>query len=445
MANQILIFDIGKTNKKLLVFNEEYQVVHEYSESLDETKDEDGFSCEDVYRLTNWIKDQAEIVLSDNRFNIKAINFSAYGASFVYLDKNGDVIPPLYNYLKPISQNLLENFYSENGGREKICTDTCSPALGNLNSGMQILRLKIEHPEKFSRIRYALHLPQYLSYLFTHHHVSDLTSIGCHTMLWDFKKMNYHSWLVSAQLEKLFPENKPSSEVYETTTYKNSKAGIGLHDSSSALIPYLKRRKSPFILLSTGTWCIALNPFTSKPLTEDELRQDCLCYLSYEGLPVKASRLFLGLEHQVHAQSIANHFNLDDDFFLALQFDSSIQYSSEKVKFIDEQGLIHSGFEKRDLTRFSNAAEAYHTLVHDMVISQIDSLFLIQPDVSGWDILVDGGFAKNELYMSMLKKLLPLSSIHAAEVPQASAIGAAMAIHDHWNSLPFDQATKNVH
>ena len=41
----IAIYDVGKTNKKLILFDEQYSVVYEESIQLPETKDEDGFSC----------------------------------------------------------------------------------------------------------------------------------------------------------------------------------------------------------------------------------------------------------------------------------------------------------------------------------------------------------------------------------------------------------------
>jgi len=107
----ILIFDVGKTNKKLLLFDQQYGLVHEESKKLDETKDEDGFSCEDVTKLTDWVKNSFSKLLSDERFDIKAVNFSAYGASFVYLDDKGEVLLPLYNYLKPYPKKLQEQFY----------------------------------------------------------------------------------------------------------------------------------------------------------------------------------------------------------------------------------------------------------------------------------------------------------------------------------------------
>ena len=41
--NVVAIFDIGKTNKKVFLFNENYQIVWEKSAILTETVDEDGF------------------------------------------------------------------------------------------------------------------------------------------------------------------------------------------------------------------------------------------------------------------------------------------------------------------------------------------------------------------------------------------------------------------
>src|ERR1041384_3413284 len=107
----IAIFDVGKTNKKLLLFDQQYNVVLEESKKLEEIKDEDGFSCENVAELTSWIKSSFEKLVKDERFDIKAVNFSAYGASFVYLDENGEVMLPLYNYLKPYPKNLQDQFY----------------------------------------------------------------------------------------------------------------------------------------------------------------------------------------------------------------------------------------------------------------------------------------------------------------------------------------------
>ena len=51
------------------------------------------------------------------------------------------------------------------------------------------------------------------------------------------------------------------------------KIGVGIHDSSSALLPYVRSVKKTFVLVSTGTWSISLNPFSKTHLTEDDTRR----------------------------------------------------------------------------------------------------------------------------------------------------------------------------
>src|SRR5258708_25986745 len=86
-------------------------------------------------------------------------------------------------------------------------------------------------------------------------------------------------------------------------------AGIGLHDSSAAMIPYLESFQEPFVLISTGTWCISMNSFNKTPLTVAELQKDCLCYMSYRGRPVKSSPLFAGYEHEQQVKRLGAHFH----------------------------------------------------------------------------------------------------------------------------------------
>lgn len=82
----VAIFDVGKSNKKLFLFDENYQIVYESTTTFEEILDEDGFATEDVEKLAVWLVFELEKVKAFTDFNIKAVNFSAYGASFVYLD-----------------------------------------------------------------------------------------------------------------------------------------------------------------------------------------------------------------------------------------------------------------------------------------------------------------------------------------------------------------------
>jgi len=429
----IAIFDVGKTNKKLFLFDENYKIVFERSARFTETMDEDGDPCENLESLRLSVFDSLREVFRNPAFEIKSINFATYGASFVYLDENGNPLAPLYNYLKAYPEELKEQFYNTYGGKEEFSNLTASPVLGSLNSGMQLYRIKYEKPELFKRIKYALHLPQYLSYLISGETYSDLTSIGCHTNLWDFTKNAYHEWVKKEGLfEKLAPIVPSNSVMPAAFPGNNYAVGAGFHDSSAALVPYLVNFHEPFILLSTGTWCISLNPFNSSPLTAEELENDCLCYLQYEGKPVKASRLFSGYEHEQQVKRIATHFGTDIITYRSVPYDARI---IEELQLKAQTGV--TSFEERDLIDFATDIIAYHQLVLDLVNQQYIATSRVLKGTQVKRIFVDGGFSKNSIFMNLLAVAFPELEVFAAFMAQATAVGAALAIHKSWNTKPL--------
>src|SRR5690606_29991438 len=230
-------------------------------------------------------------------------------ASFVHLDERDGLVTPLYNYLKPYPAETEAQFYGTYGSKEDLAIATASPALGNLNSGLQLYCLKYNKPQLFDRTASSLHFPQYLSYLISGSKYSDITSIGCHTALWDFTKNQYHHWVVQEGIDQKLPPLFSSSHALDIVyNGKPLKCGIGLHDSSAAFIPYIQNVEEPFLLISTGTWCISMNAFNDAPLTKEELEKDCLCYMTYEGSTVKSSRLFAGYAHEQVIKKLSQYF-----------------------------------------------------------------------------------------------------------------------------------------
>nr|WP_315241643.1 FGGY-family carbohydrate kinase [uncultured Flavobacterium sp.] len=440
--NVVAIFDIGKTNKKVFLFDENYKIVWEKSVNLDETVDEDGFPCENIDVLKKWILERLSEIKELNNYVLKAINFSTYGASFVYIDEEGNSLTPLYNYLKDYPEELKNGFYKKYKGEEVFAVKTASPVLGSLNSGMQIYRLKEEKPELFEKVKYCLHLPQYLSFLLTGEAYTDITSIGCHTNLWNFKKMKYHKWLKNEGIKEKLPPIHPGRDVIKKEN--DLAVGIGLHDSSSAIIPYTINFTEPFVLLSTGTWSISLNPFNNKSLTFEELKNDCLCYMQYTEKPVKAARLFSGNEHEVQAKRLAEHFKVPFDTFKEVYFDKKIVSNLRAVNFqivypkkYDFDILKECPFQKRDLSVFKSYEIGYHQLMLDLVEQQVFSTNLVIHNSPVKKIFVDGGFSKNSIFMNLLAEAFPDVEVYAASMAQASALGAALAIHQNWNPKPI--------
>jgi sugar (pentulose or hexulose) kinase len=440
MASQpvIAVIDVGKTNKKLLLFNEDYKLVNEQTAKLEEIKDEDGEACEDIERLRLFVYDSLRSVFNNKEYEVKAINFCSYGASFVYVDKSGKPLCPLYNYLKPFPEALKNQFYGSFGGEDEFSKLTASPVLGNLNSGMQVYRIKYQKPELFSKIKYALHLPQYLSSIISGDYYSDLTSIGCHTNLWDFHKNAYHEWVYKEGIDKvLAPIRSYNDALPAVFPGSNYLVGVGLHDSSAALIPYLVSFPEPFVLISSGTWCISLNPFNNTPLTSEELAHDCLCYIQYKGEPVKASRLFAGMEHEEGIQRISDYFGVNQNFYRSIQYKQEI---ISELKNSDSQHSIHNEFKSKDLSQYSSKEHAYHQLILDIITSQVKSTNLVLNGSIVKRIFVDGGFSRNEIYMNLLANAYPHLEVFAASMSQSTALGSALALHSSWNKkeIPSD-------
>ena len=169
---------------------------------------------------------------------------------------------------------------------------------------------------------------------------------------------------------------------------------------------------------------------------------DCLCYLSYSGKPVKASRLFAGYEHEQQVKRLSLYFNKPYDYFTSVVCDISIlnklMPATKKVRRARSPVMIgKSLFAERNLDDFVNYEEAYHQLIYDIISQQIKSSSLILKGTHIKRIFVDGGFSKNNIYMYLLAKAFPLIEVYAASLAQASALGAALAIHQHWNTKPL--------
>ncbi|KOS05623.1 carbohydrate kinase [Flavobacterium akiainvivens] len=427
------VFDIGKTNKKFFLFDEEYREVFREYTRLPETADEDGYPTEDLELLRKWIKDTFDAALAKTEFNIHTVNFSSYGASLVHLDYKGQPLTPLYNYTKDFDPETAAAFYAKYGGEMAIAKETASPQAGFLNSGLQLYWLKERKPEIFSKIKYSLHLPQYLSYLFTGIPVSEYTSIGCHTNLWDYDREDYHRWVYAEGIDRILPPIVPTSASINTTYQDHKlKIGVGIHDSSSALLPYILSKKKPFLLLSTGTWSIALNPYSTESLTEKDIEDNCLNYLRIDGKRVKASRFFMGNEYRLQVEKLSEYFGKEYGYHHDITFDADIYLKRVKdpAVYFEFGGVLQKQEVEAGLTAFGSFEEAYHQLMIELMNQQISVITNAIGDSDIKTIYIDGGFTDNDVFMKLMSHHFSSFKVLSTQSPLGSALGAAMVISD---------------
>ncbi len=429
--NVIAVFDIGKTNKKLLLFNQHLKLI-----SCDETRfetivDEDGVECDDIDKMEQWIKDSVAELVKSNEYNVKGVNFSTYGATLMYIDEKGARLTPAYNYLKEMPKGVVEPIYEKWGGVDEFSRQTASPALGMLNSGLQTLWLKNYRAEVFEKVSSIMHFPQYISYMLTNQVTSEFTSIGCHTAMWDFDNFKYHQWLSDEGIE--LPEPIANDTIFETSIEGQAvKVGVGIHDSSSSLAPYILGSENPFILISTGTWCINMNPYNDEPLTAEQLEADCLCFLSVSQKPVKSSRLFMGHIHEVNSKVLTEHFALPFDAFRDVKADAEMvrEMLSQPMVFFKDgvpTDFVDISVEPK---QFKDYKEAYHRLMIDLslVLKHSIDLIVAKQDVTK-SIYISGGFARNEIFVRLMAEFYPDKEVFTSEIDNSSALGAAFVIY----------------
>lgn len=471
MPKVTAVFDIGRTNKKLLFFSTKYKVVLEETKTFPDIRDSDGDPCDDIETALAWLSQTLLDNLSKHNYSLSALNFTTYGATLVHLGENGQPLSPPYSYLKPLGSAFSEPYFRE---PRDLAVNTASPPMENLlNSGVQLYWLQQAKKDYFAKIRTSLHLPQYLSYRFTGLRASDFTSVGCHTGLWDFYKQDYADPVQRYGWSQLLPKPQNSGEWRATPDAswaqklahrgKVPRIGLGLHDSSASLVPYQRVIRKPFLLFSTGTWGVALNPGAKFMLTKEDAARDCLYFLTPEAQPVRAARIFLGAEHDEQCQRIATHFGIDPEKLTSLKFNpQTIKRAVGETRKLPSLSLLPKRLagtgpfpqwnkegREWDLSRFASAQDTYTQLLVDLAVLSAHTLRLaekapgLDPASSRTPIYVDGGFARNQIFLHVLACLFPWRNVVAAQLPQSTALGAALVMKP-WSPLDGPQSLPSL-
>lgn len=397
-----IIFDIGKTNKKCLLFDSQLNLVDQRETQIPEIDLERGEKAEDIKSLQAWIKDQYALFRS--QYTIVGLNVSAYGASIVHLNTEGKAVMPMQNYLTPFPSEQEVQFKTAYD-QEVIQLDCGTHMRGNLNTGLQLFALKRGKPDLFEQIVHSVHLPQYLLLPFAQKPSNDLSALGCHSLLWNFDNKEIHSWALEEGIaQRLAPIRTDPLEQNGLTI------GPGIHDSSAAFFCFRQLLESDFLLLSTGTWSVAMQLKQGIFYSKELMDKGALMYLQPDGEPLIAASWIMGKQHEQGVDDICNRYGCGKELLL-------------ESTFTDEQ------FEKRNAAD-TDPVLAYYRLMWSIVSEQLDRIGFLHPESKSC-LVVDGGFSRNELFMNMLRRSLPEVTIYATELGHGAALGAALQLTEY--------------
>jgi sugar (pentulose or hexulose) kinase len=432
------VVDFGKTNKKVLVYDQDLRVQDARRRTFEEVTIE-GWRADDLAGAMAFVYEAIKDL--GRRFApIRSVSFTTHGATFLTLDASDGLVFPSVSYDMEPPAALRDTFHRRFGSPEELQAATMTPPLPLLiNPGFGLFVLKERDPDRFRRIERVLFLPQYLGFLMTGAAACDPTYMGCHTYLWDFEKGAPSAVAEGLGVAGAFdlPLRNPWDPLGQVKPELAAELGLpadcvvtcGIHDSNASLLPYLlKEASQDFVLNSTGTWCVAMSPGGRFPLAPDELGREVFFNLSAFGRPVKTTIFRGGAEFAFWSERLGRGTEHPDELdearlrriletgaaVLPTPFPGSGMFPRSRASLVRAELLLE------------DPALAYLALDLSLAIQSRPAL-LATTAREDPTVFVEGGFRHNVPYTRLLAALLGTSTnVYLSGLAEATSFGAAI-------------------
>ncbi|WP_146585959.1 FGGY-family carbohydrate kinase [Puniceibacterium confluentis] len=304
----IAVIDVGKTNAKLALVDavslDEIAVVTRPNHVLP------GPPWPHFDLEGHWAFFVAALRDFHATHGVDAISVTTHGASGVLLDAQGALAAPMLDY----EHDGPDALASEYNALRPAFADTGSPRLGGgLNLGAQLHWMLHTDPGLNARLAHVLTYPQYWGFRLTGEIASDVTSLGCHTDLWDPFAGKPSALVAALGLTGRLAPPRPASDILGTVQpavadltglSATTPVVCGIHDSNASLYPHVLGRAAPFAVVSTGTWVVVM-AVGGRQVSLDPDR-DTLVNVSGTGAPVPSARFMGGREFDLIAKGIGD-------------------------------------------------------------------------------------------------------------------------------------------
>ena len=285
-----IVLDIGKTNVKLIFFNKKNKVVKSYNTKQKPSK-KFGIKVLNSAEIYNWT--MQKIKSMEKKSRLDKFVCTAHACSIALIDHEDQELVACTDYEFPYHKYIKEY--------QKIVpsfTESYTPLLENgLNIGIQLYYLNQKNPDLIKKTKYFLNYPQYIAWKMTNHYASEISYLGCHSHLWDFKKNKLSSLVKKLNLINNFPLNEKAWKVIGSKEVGKSKLKIinGVHDSNASYLYFKNSNIKNFTLVSSGTWYIIFNQRNFLSRLNPNL--DMLANIDVYGKAVPTMRFMGGREY----------------------------------------------------------------------------------------------------------------------------------------------------
>ena len=418
MRGCVAVLDLGKTNTKVVAFDETGAILAERGQpNAPLLPDVDcPYLRLDVEGA--WTFLLASLKEIGARFPIEAISIAAHGAAGVLVSEAGVALPPMdYEF---------EGFNGVDGydAARPPFEETLSPKLPRgLNLGRQLVYLERKFPAEFARASAFLEYPQYWAWRLCGVMASEVTSLGAHTDLWRPDQGRLSSMVDRLGWRRLFPPMRKAWETLgtlrpevaaATALNPDVRVGCGAHDSNASLVPHLRSRTDPFTVISTGTWVIIMGVGGKGRL---DPQADMLANVDVRGAPVPTARFMGGREYaELAGEGPPETTETDVAAIVASGAFAIPAFSDQGGPFAGRKGWIEGPAPSTPAARAA-LATIYTALVTAHLIDRLEAR---------GDLIVEGSFNRTPAFAAVLASLLPARPVLTAPNSSGAAVGAAM-------------------
>jgi len=422
MVRFVVVIDLGKTNAKVALVDTlqcaEIQLIKQpaavSSESL--------YPSLDHHAIEIFIVDALRAISATH--TIDAITVTTHGATAALLTDSDELALPIMDY-EFTDIDYLRDEYEQH---RPSFAETGSPSLpGGLNIGAQLYWQQKNHARQFKQCSTVLTWPQYWVYRLTGQRHNDVTSLGCHTDLYEPQRQQYSSLVDNQQWRALMPPTRHSGQLSGPLTdtladtsglSPTTPVYTGIHDSNASLVPHLIAQEAPFSVVSTGTWFISMAIGGTK--TQLDESRDTLINVNARGESVPSARFMGGRERELlQLEQSATNDSMDELLNCA---DNAAMLMPSVVKDTGPYPLSTHQWLGTDATK-SSAMQACAVTLY-LALMTHECQLLIGADGPTY---IEGPLAKDQQYAQMLAAVSGREVLFS-ESETGTSIGAAMLI-----------------
>jgi sugar (pentulose or hexulose) kinase len=391
----VAVIDIGKTNAKVAIVDMDGLAEIAVRTRPNAVRNAVPYPHYDIDGLWAFVLDALGVLNREHA--IDAITVATHGAACALLDVHGHLALPVLDY----EHDGPDALAAEYDVMRPPFSETGSPRLPlGLNLAAQIFWQQRCLPDAFRNVCGIVMYPQYWSFRLTGVAANEVTSLGAHTDLWNPAKRDYSALVDRSGWRGLFAPLRRSADCLgpilpEIAARTGLRSDIpvycGIHDSNASLLPHLIARQPPFAVVSTGTWVIAMS--VGGPAAVLDPERDTLINVNAFGDPVPSARFMGGREHAILTEGLEEGYTVEDVaavlgkriFLLPSAQAGSGPFPRRQAGWICD-GAIRPG-ERR-------AAVSFYLAM--MTATCLELIAAHGPTI------VDGPFARNDLYLRML-------------------------------------------